>query len=72
MTAISFTGTSIINSFITIYKKQTSRLNKDKLVEVTEFIYKNGIHQDNESSNHTENLEISEEGHIIGKDFDIV
>ena len=71
MSAISFTGTSIFNSFITIYKKQTSRLSKDKLAEVTKFIYDNGIQQDNESSKHTEDLEISEEGSIC-KDFDIV
>ena len=42
MTAISLTGASIIGSFIVIYSKQTSRLNRDNQIAVENFICANG------------------------------
>ena len=59
MTAIGFTGSSIISSFMTIYLKETSELDHDNLVWIKHFILYNTARNNDETSNNSSSFQRS-------------
>ena len=58
MVAISFTGSSMLSSFLTIYKKETSKLNDEKLRWVKNIIHSNGFQLTDEPNSDVDVSEI--------------